>query len=191
MVPNGSVIVAGTESGTIATLDADGNISWTYSANPENRQSAGITCSALSDKGTLLSAGTADGKILFLNSRGELTGSYSAHEYIRYIAMSSDGSVVVAASDSRMFTFFPGSSLFLPLTSPSPSSGGTVLNNSTAPSPAPTPLPGQETPSATVTEIPTTYSVIRTATQSPISVIIPVLGVLVAVILFTKREEFR
>jgi hypothetical protein len=187
MVPNGSVIVAGTESGNIVALDANGNSSWTYSANPGNRQSAGITCSALSDKGTLLSAGTADGKILFLNSRGELTGSYITHEYIRYIAMSTDGSVVVAASDSRMFAFFPGSSSFLPLPSPSPSSGA-VPKNSTAPSPAPTPLSGQETPTVTVTEPPTTYSVIRTATQSPPGLIPLLFSLATAIALFGRRR---
>ncbi len=188
MVPDGSVVVAGTESGTIAALDANGNISWTYAANPENRQSAGITCSALSDKGTLLSAGTADGRILFLNSRGELTGSYSAREYIRYIAMSTDGSVVVAASDSRLFAFFPGSSSFLPLPSPSPIPGGTVLKNSPAPSPAPTPLSGQITPTATVPEIPTTYSVIRTPTQSPPGLIPLLISLATAIVLFGRRH---
>ncbi len=110
MTPDGSLILAGTETGNLAALDGNGNVSWTYPANPENRQGTGITCSALSDKGSLLAAGTVDGRILFLNSRGNLTGSSSTREYIRYIAMSTDGSVVVAASDSRVYTFFPGSS---------------------------------------------------------------------------------
>lgn len=106
MAAGGSLIVAGTESGNIAGFDKNGNLSGNYASNPENRQTAGIRCSAVSDKGTIIAAGTADGKILFLDSRGGLTGSFNAHEYIRHIAMSSDGSVIVAISDERVYAFF-------------------------------------------------------------------------------------
>ncbi|MDD1696882.1 MAG: PQQ-binding-like beta-propeller repeat protein, partial [Methanoregula sp.] len=92
MAHGGSLIVVGTESGNIAGFDEKGNLSWNYASNPDKRQGAGITCSAVSDKGSIVAVGTADGKILFLNSKGELAGSYAAREYIRHIAMSSDGS---------------------------------------------------------------------------------------------------
>ena len=44
-----------------------------------------------------------------VGSRGGLIGSFNAHEYIRHIAMSSDGSVIVATSDERVYAFSPGS----------------------------------------------------------------------------------
>ncbi len=183
MTPTGSVIIAGTASGNIASLDTNGNISWTYASNPQNRQSAGITCSAVSDKGTIISAGTADGKVLFLNSRGELTASSSQREYIRHIAMSTDGSVVVVASDSHVYTFFPGSSPVIPVL-PSPSASGMVLNGS----PAPTSLPVQPTLTGTVTPVPTTYSVIRTATRSPPAFMTLLVSLAAAIVLFGRRR---
>jgi WD40 repeat protein len=188
MTPDGSLIIAGTEAGNLAALDGNGNGSWTYPATPENRQGAGITCSALSDKGTLLAAGTVDGRILFLNSRGNLTGSSSTREYIRYIAVSADGSVVVAASDSRVYTYFPGSSPSLPVPSPSPSSGGTVLTTTPTLLPGTTPPPVEATLTATVTELPTTYSVIRTATQSPPAFITLFVSLAVAIVIFGRRR---
>ena len=136
ITPGGSLIVAGTETGNIAGFDADGNLSWSYSSNPENRQSAGITCSAVSDKGETIAAGTADGKILFLDSRGDLTGSYAAREYIRHIAVSADGSVVAAASDEGLYVFSPGSSPSVPVATPSRTLTGTPVKNTT-------PLPAQ------------------------------------------------
>ena len=185
MTPAGSLIVAGTEAGTINALDTSGNILWTYASNTDNRQSAGITCVSVSDKGTIISAGTVDGKILFLNAKGNLTGSYSSREYIRHMAMSADGSVVVAASDSRLNAFFPGA--FPPLPSPSPSPGATLPKNSPTVTPGSTPLPGQATPVATVTELPTTYSVIRTVTQSPPAIPILLISLIVTIVIFGRK----
>ena len=186
MTPAGSLIVAGTDPGTITALDSGGNISWTYASNTDNRQSAGITCVAVSDKGTIISAGTVDGKILFLNAQGNLTGSYSAREYIRYMAMSADGSAVVAASDSRLYAFFPGASP--PVPSPSPSASSTLPKNSPTVTTGSTPLSGQATPTATATALPTTYSVIRTATQSPPAVPILLVSLAAAIVLFGRKR---
>jgi WD40 repeat protein len=186
MAPGGSLIVAGTETGNIAGVDMHGNLVWSYASNPENSQTAGITCSAVSDRAGVIAAGTADGKVLFLNSRGELTGSYNAHEYIRHIATSADGSVVVAASDGRVYAFFPGSQ---PGATPSPSYTGTVISATTVPSPAISPNPAGSTAiTATMTGTPTTYQVTRTATQSPPAVItLFVSFALVIVMLGRKR----
>ena len=196
MMPGGSLIVAGTETGNIAGINANGNISWSYSSNPENSQTAGITCSAVSDKGTVIVAGTADGKILFLNSKGELTGSYTAREYIRHIAMNTDGSVVAATSDERVYAFAPGSQ---PRVTPSPSRTGTIVTTNVAPSPAQTLVfstiqtpgssPSEPAPSATnPTEIPTTYSVIRTATQSPPALITLLASFALVMAIFRRKR---
>jgi outer membrane protein assembly factor BamB len=191
MAPGGSLIVAGTEAGNVAGVAANGNLSWSYASNVENRQSAGITCSAVSDKGTTIAAGTADGKILFLDSRGELTGSYAAHEYIRHIAMSADGTVVAAAGDERVYIFLPGSASSLPVATPSRTLTGMPVKNTATPSPAQTPLTApsvQTTTAAIPTELPTTYSIIRTATPSPPAFItLPVALALVMALFYRRR----
>ena len=165
MAAGGSPIVAGTEGGTIGSFDTYGNLSWMYASNTENSQTAGITCIAVSDNGSITAVGTADGKILFLNSRGELTASYAAREYIRHIAMSSDGSVVVAASDERVYAFLPGPQLRV---TPSPSRTVTVITTTPSLTQSPVPvLTVQPAVSTTRTAVPTTYPVTSTATQSP------------------------
>jgi WD40 repeat protein len=177
MTPAASTIIAGTETGTIAAFNAKGNLSWTYAANPENRQASGITCSALSDNGAVVAAGTADGRILFLNAKGELTDSFAVKEYIRYIAVNADGSTIVAASDNTLYAFSPGSS-----SQPQPvatlSQSGTTTpaqpqSVTTVPKLTVTQKTAEMSQSATqpITSVPTTYSVIRTATQSPSSLI--------------------
>jgi len=193
MNPGGSLIVAGTETGNIAALDENGNLSWSYASNTENRQNAGISCMALSDKGTLIAAGTAGGKIVFLNSGGELAGSWTGREYIRHIAVSADGSIVVAATEDRMYVFSPSSFPVLPLPTPTRSVTPTnnTTDNTTVPSSQQTPvsIPTLKTTTpASPTEVPTTYSVIRTATQSPPALVTLLLFLaLVAVIAGRKR----
>jgi len=192
MTPSMSTIIAGTETGNIASLDAKGNLSWTYAANPENRQASGITCGDVSDNGAMIVAGTADGRILFLNAKGQVTDSSAVKEYIRHIAVSADGSTVVAASENTLFAFSPGSaSRQQPVTTPSlsgttpagQSARTTVTTQITASPDSP-----DGTPPATISEIPTTYSVIRKSTQSPVSAIVPLLGVLGAAFMLLKRR---
>jgi outer membrane protein assembly factor BamB len=192
MTPAASTIIAGTETGNLAAFNAKGNLSWTYAANPENRQASGITCSAVSDNGAMIAAGTADGRILFLNAKGQLTDSYSGKEYIRHIAVSADGSTIVAASDHTLYAFTSGtSSRPQPLTTTSPSRNTTAVQSArtTVRTPGPlTTLAGEGSAATTITALPTTYSVIRTATQSPVSPLIPLLGILVAVLFIVKRR---
>jgi len=100
--------------------------------------------------------------------------------------MSADGAVVVAATDSRLYAFFPGVSP--PVPSPSPSASGTLPKNPSTMTTGSTPLPGQATPEATVTGLPTTYSVIRTATRSPPSVSILLVSLAAAIVLFCRKR---
>jgi len=168
MTPAASTVIAGTETGNIEAFNSKGNLSWTFAANPEHRQASGITCTALSDNGAVIAAGTADGRILFLNGKGELTDSFTGKEYIRHIAVSADGSTIVAASDYTIWAFTSGtSSRPLPVTTTAVPS---VLTTAGTQVPVSTPSPEGTTP-ATITEIPTTWSVIRTATQSSSSLI--------------------
>ena len=192
MTPAASTVIAGTETGNLAAFNATGNLSWTYAANPENRQASGITCAALSDKGAVIAAGTADGRILFLNAKGELTDSSTGKEYIRHIAMSADGSTIVAASDHTLYAFTSGSSPRpQPVTTASPSGTTPAVQSArtTVRTQVPVTSPSPEgTSSATMSDIPTTYSVIRTSTQSPVSPLIPLLGILGAAFVLLKRR---
>jgi len=190
MTPAASTIIAGTETGNIAAFNTKGNLSWIYGANPENRQASGITCTALSDNGAVVAAGTADGRILFLNAKGELSDSYLGKEYIRHIAVSADGSTIVAASDHTLYAFTSGSSS-RPVTAISPSRTTPAVQS--APTTVRTQAPGsppapEGTSPATISEIPTTYSVIRTSTRSPVTTLIPLLGILGAAFVFLKRR---
>jgi len=189
ITPGGSLIAAGTEKGNIAGFDKNGNLSWTYSSNPENRQSAGITCSAVSDTGETVAAGTADGKILFLDSRGNLTGSYAAREYIRHIAVSADGSVVAAASDEELYVFSPGLSPSVPVAAPSRTLTGTPVRNTTPlPAQTLTAAPSlQASATATLTELPAA-SVIRTATQTPFALVTLLVSIVLSVLIIGRKK---
>jgi WD40 repeat protein len=188
MTPDGSAVIAGTDNGNIEKLDGRGNNVWKYASNQDNRQDATVTCTAVSDNGSLIAAGTQDGKILFLNAKGELTGSHLVKEYIRHIAVSADGSTVVAATDTMLYAFAYGSQ---PVTTPiSPFQTTPVVQSSltTVHTPVPLfpPLP-EGTSLGTPAKIPTTYSVNRTATQSSASCI-PLAGsLLLFVVLIRKR----
>jgi len=192
MTPDGSAIIAGTDNDNIEKLDGQGNNVWKYASNKNNRQDATVTCTALSDNGAVISAGTADGRILFLNAKGELTDSFTAKEYIRHIAVSADGSTIVAASDHTLYAFTSGSSSRpQPLTTTPPSQTTSAVQS--APTTVPTQAPGsppapEGTSPATLTEIPTTYSVIRTSTLSPVTPLIPLLGILGAAFVLLKRR---
>jgi outer membrane protein assembly factor BamB len=175
MTPEASTVIAGTETGNIAAFDQKGNLSWNYAVNPEDRQASGITCSAVSDNGALIAAGTADGRILFLNSRGDLSDSYAGKEYIRHIAVSADGSTIVATTDNTILAF-SRDSLSTPVTgiSQTPLQPTPVARSSLTPggtqAPASIPSPGA-THSEVLPEVPATRSIPAT-TQSPDSFII-------------------
>ena len=189
MTPAASTVIAGTETGNIAAFNVKGNLSWTYAANPENRQASGITSSAVSDNGGLIAAGTADGRILFLNAKGELTDSYMGKEYIRHVAVSADGSTIVATSDHTIYAFTSGSSS-LPMvgtsTSPTLPAADVQSSRNMGRTQVSVSIPGG-TPSATIPEIPATYSIPAT-TQSPGFCIISLLGTGVAMLLIVRKR---
>jgi WD40 repeat protein len=190
MTPGGSLIIAGTETGNIAGFDINGNLVWSYSSNPDNRQSVGITCCAVTDTGTTTVAGTADGKILVLDSRGELTESSTAREYLRHIAISADGSVVVAASDEQVYVFSPVSSSSLPAAAPSPTFTVAPVKNTTSSLPAQSPLTVPSLQATTVappTGLPTTHSVIPAATRSPPALITLPVSLALAVLIVCRK----
>jgi hypothetical protein len=131
---------------------------------------------------------------VFPDSRGGLTGSFNAHEYIQHIAMSSDGSVIVATSDERVYAFSPGS---FPKINSAPSRTMTPEKNIPEVSPAQTPVlatiasvaPPQAPTTATPTGLPATYSIIRTATRSPPSYSTLICSLVLAFLLLGKKQK--
>ena len=192
MTPSASTIIAGTETGNIAAFNANGNLSWSYAANPENLQASSITCSAVSDNGEMIAAGTADGRILFLNARGELTDSTPGKEYIRHIAVSADGSTIVAASDHALSTFFSGSSSRpQPVTTPPLYQTSAAVQSALTPGRTQVPVSSPSSggiSSTGLTEIPATYSIIHTATQSPSSLIPLAVSLLLALVALVRKR---
>jgi hypothetical protein len=181
MTPSGSGILAGTSNGNISLLDQHGNLSWSYASNPGNKQGSEITCSALSKEGTVAAAGSNDGKIFALNSTGEVIWSNQTKDHIHYIAMSADGSLIVATGDNTVYAFStsrqpaPAVRTTVKSTTPVPSLSSIPQGNSSTQKPA-----NLETTLREITAVPTEYSVIKTSTQSPLSDMLALAGVLVA-----------
>ena len=190
MTPSGSGILVGTVNGDINLFDQYGNLTWIYESNPMNKQFAKISCVALSEEGTVAAAGSNDGKIFALNSTGGVIWSNQTKDHIHHIAMSADGSLVVATGDNTVYAFS---------TSVQPSSKvqPTVKKATSVRSQSVTSLPVNsstqkpktlEPPAREITPVPTEYSVIRTSTQSPLSDFIPLAGLLAALLMAARRQ---
>jgi len=202
MTPSGSSTVAGTENGNIDLYNDQGELVWSHSSDNDGTLKTGITAVALSKDGGVVAAGSADGRILLLGAGGNLLGSYQAEDPVRYITVSWDGSIVLATDKKNLYAFYTAPSSqsssspvsyyqFNPknLSQGSLNASGQNITSSQNPAlqsgnPAPTPAPVR----ATITELPTTYSIIRTPTQSPVSPIIPLMGIVVAVLLLVRRR---
>ena len=190
MTPSGSSILVGTENGNIDLFDEYGNRSWTYVSNPGGKTGARITSVAISDKGTVAAAGSYDGKIFGLNAKGEEIWSNQTKDHIHHIAMSADGTLVVATGDETVYAFsppvqsIPVAQTTVKSSTPSPSKSVTTgpANHSTQKPETLTTTP------RSVTALPTEYSVIRTSTQSPLSPLIPLLGILCGAFILLKRR---
>ena len=196
MTSSGSFVVVGTDNGNIERYDDKGALNWSYSSSLENKPDAEITGIALSKDGSLVAAGSNDGKILLLNTYGNLLGSYQTNDPIHSMAMSSDGSTVIAAGDKNIYAFSTGYK-------PSPASStvsrtlpqgtlNTTSQNITAPQnltrqPV-VPTHTKVSVERTITELPTEYSVIKTSKQSPLSDLIPLGGLVVAWMLLVRRR---
>jgi WD40 repeat protein len=202
MNPSGSVVVVGTENGNIERYNDQGEQVWNYSSVNDTTLNAGITALALSKDGGLLAAGSFDGRILLLGAGGNLMGSYQAEDPVRYITASSDGSMVLATDKKSVYAFYtsPSSQSSSPPVSyyqfdPKNLTQGSLNTSSPDITPGQNPaLPSGNpdlTPSSvstTITELPTTYSIIRTPTPSPVSPLAPLLGILGAVFVLLKRR---
>jgi hypothetical protein len=190
MTPSGTGIVVGTESGNISFFNQYGNRVWNYASDPVNRQAAGgINAVALSKEGTVAAAGSHDGKIFALNSKGEVIWSNQTKDHIHHIAMSTDGSLVVATGDNTVYAFSTSKQS-------TPAVRATINSATPAQSQSVTSLPANSSTqkpvtrvdtSREITAVPTVYSVIRT-TQSSLSGIISLAGLLIALLMAMSRR---
>ena len=190
MIPSGTKILVGTQDGNINLFDDKGNLSWGYATSPAGTTGTMVREVALSSDGKIVAAGTYEGKVVVLDAAGKELWSNQTRDHINHIAMSADGSLVIATGDETVYAF---SSSVQPLTTVrSPQVTPTLVqqkNATTVPKTTATQKPAI-TDSATrpITSEPTPYSVIRTATQSPGSEIIPLLGMIITVLFIIRRR---
>jgi len=195
MTPSGSFVIVGTENGNIVRYTDKGILNWSYSSNEETILAPGITALAVSKDGARVAAGSSDGKILILDGSGKLVGSYQAKDPIMSMTISSDGSSVLAADETTIYAFTSGPSSapvsyyqFDPKNLTQGSQNNSSQNMTTPRNLTINTSPAKTSAARTITELPTTYSIIRTATQSPVPAIIPLSGILIAVVLLAWRR---
>jgi WD40 repeat protein len=183
--PIGYPIIIGTNTGYIDTFNLDGVRLWNYSSNPQKKQSSGITGIALSSEGKIIAAGTFDGKIIWFDSNGDILGSYIARDYIRHIAVSSDGSMTIATGDEAIYAFSSAS-----LQSPYEERQVANSSNSTIDHVTVSQTLDESTESThpISPEILEESSVIRTPTKSAQFGFAGILAVLLAIMIFYQRK---
>lgn len=189
MTPSGSYVVAGTENGNISRYDDKGNLNWSYSANRENSQNAGISKLALSKDGGLVAAASNEGNVLVLNGRGTLLGSYRVQDQIRNIALSQDGSILLVVSDKNIYAFLTGYSSKTPLLDSPRTSDQNITATQTQTSRTVIPTRTKVSVPGTITELPTEYSIIRTPTQSPPGLCSGILALVAGIVLYRARRR--
>jgi hypothetical protein len=192
MTPTGTRILVGTDRGTVDLLDKNGNLLWSYAVSPANSPSgAGVTGAALSSDGNRAVAGTYEGRIIALGADGTELWSNQTKDHIRHVAMSGDGSLVIATGANTVYAF-SSSGQFPPIVQSPQMTTPSVQQNTTSAEPATTAMQtvtGTSRPSSqAVTSAPTPYSVIRTATQSPLPYPILFLGILIALIVIALKR---
>jgi WD40 repeat protein len=98
---DGSTIVVGRDDNTIEVLDRDGTLLWT------ERASYWVTSVAVSDDGNTIAAGSFDKSLSVYTRAGTKLGSSTASNPIKShsVAVSGDGSVIVAVDGSAVYGF--------------------------------------------------------------------------------------
>jgi len=191
MVPAGTKILVGTENGDVDLFDDKGNLVWSHATNPAGYPGAWVKEVALSADGKIAAAGTYDGKTVALSADGKELWSNSTKDHINHIALSGDGSLVIATGEETLYAF-SSSAQSLPAVRSPQVTQSPVQQKNTTPVPVTTaPQKTAEIPVSVtreITSVPTTYSVIRTSTQSAVPAIIPLLGILGAAFVFLKRR---
>ena len=167
---DGSTIVVGRDDNTVQALDHNGTLLWTA------RASHWITSVAVSDDGNTIAAGSMDKTLAVYDRAGTKLGSFTAKNSIktRSVAMSGDGSVIVAVDESEVYGFVR-SQFTQPVT---------ATMTTTAPlAPVTTRVPATTYPATPSPPIPTP----ATTTQADVPPVIPLM-VLVLLLICRSRH---
>jgi hypothetical protein len=190
MTPSGSKIFVGTENGHVDLFDERGNLSRIYPAvSGDNQSVKKINCVSTSKDGSVTAAGSSDGKIFALNSLGKEIWTNQTHDNVKHIAVSDDGSLVVATGDHTVYAF---SKTPVSTSRPQIVPAATLSDILTDSGPDITPidLPVEEI--ATIppdSAAPTPYSVIHTSEKSPSSLSITFIVLLMVILIRPGKSE--
>jgi WD40 repeat protein len=129
---DGSTIVAGRDDTTFLILDRDGNLLFFGHAG------MWVTSVGVSDDGSTIATGSIDNQVRVFNRQGTQLGAYQTKSPIksRSVAVSGDGSLIVAVDLSNVYGFSGSRRLTVPSAPPTPAgsgnaSTGTVHDNAT------------------------------------------------------------
>jgi len=199
ITPAGEAIVAGTTNGTIDLYDANGNLSWTYYSNSGTGSGQAIKDVAVTRDGSMSISGSVDGKIILLDAAGNPLGIYNTkNDRILRVAIAADGSLAVAAGENTLYAFSAGPQGNLSINpGPSASMQSPVISSRTSAIPSPeiqsTPKIASSTRNPVITytptEIVTGYSVIRKATQSPLSGVICISAFMITIFFIFRKNH--
>jgi WD40 repeat protein len=98
---DGSIIVLGRDDNTVQALDRTGTLLWTAPA------ANWVTSVAVSDNGSTIAAGSMDKNLYIYDLKGTRLETFTATTPLRShsVAMSGDGSLIVAVDDSTVYGF--------------------------------------------------------------------------------------
>jgi WD40 repeat protein len=98
---DGSTIVAGRDDASVIAVDRDGKLLWTRNAG------FWVTSVAVSDDGSTIVTGSIDNQIHVFNRQGTLLGTCTTKSPVksRSVAMSGDGSRIIAVDESTVYGF--------------------------------------------------------------------------------------
>jgi WD40 repeat protein len=127
---DGSTIVAGRDDGSVLVLDREGRTLWTGKAGQW------ATSVGVSDDGAVIATGSIDNQVRVYDRQGTLLGEYKTQNPVksRSVAVSGDGSLIVAVDLSNVYGF-SRSQFTVPAGTPAGTgnvSAGTADNNVTA-----------------------------------------------------------
>jgi hypothetical protein len=190
--PSGSHVLFSTDNGYLDHFDANGNRTWSFNTNSTNKQKAAVNCVAVSDSGTIVVAGTDDGQIVALDSTGHLQWSNRTNDQIKNIAVSGDGSMIIATSDQTVYAFSK-----IPISPVGTQASKTPALTDTLSVDTTSVDSSEITPSETlvmettgvsqVTVKPTQYSVIRTPANSPPSLLVTLAAIFIIIAFVCRR----
>jgi outer membrane protein assembly factor BamB len=192
----GNYIAAGTDTGSIDLYRGNGSLIWTYQSKTSSRTGQGIEAVTITPDGSKILAGSFDGKIILIDKNGTEIWTSLTKDHIWNVAISSDGSLAAASGETTIYAFSgtgsPGQtgSVSQAITKTGLQSS-TVTMKTTAKIPSATEIeipPSSMSPSITrtPTSLVTEYSIIRTATQSPVHELTGFIALLIAVFLSSK-----